>query len=373
MAYIETVIVTWNKKKYVLRLLEQLKNLNYPQDKIEIIVVDNNSSDGTAEAVELFYPHVRLIKNPENRGGAGGFNAGMLWVLKSRPDCEYLWLLDNDVLVHKNALQKLVEVMEKNPRAAICGSKIMDIDRPHEMIEIGAFIDYRFGDVRQNVPPRQKLQYPDAVFEVDYVAACSLLARTRFVKEMGIWHEKFFIYWDDMEWGARFKTAGYKVLASNASIAYHPSWGKRIADNSAIWRNYYRIRNALWFYNNYSSGLKKRFLLACMILRYMRYSAGANIRAQTALSRAYVKGVKDFFNNSYGKKNLYIPPDDLAVRMDFEKKKPIAAVEKMNFRELCRIPFVTLSFLFQVLLCLPEKDASDRRAGLQPGDPICRN
>lgn len=473
MAYIETVIVTWNKKKYVLRLLEQLKNLNYPSDKIEFIVVDNDSSDGTAAAVESSYPQVKLIKNPENRGGAGGFNTGMRWVLQNRPDCKYLWLLDNDVLVHKDALKKLVEVMEKNPRAGICGSKIMDIDRPWEMIEVGAFIDYHFGDVRRNLPPWEKLRDPDAVFEVDYVAACSLLARTRFVKEMGIWHEKFFIYWDDMEWGARFNATGYKVLASNASTVYHPSWGGRTADNSAIWRNYYRIRNALWFYNNYSSGLKKRFLLACMILRYMRHSAGSGIRAQTELSRAYIRGVRDFFSNSYGKKNIYIPPEDLklylsdrkkrnlcvfiphrwdidaakeflsdlrdkfpgikftgivpeadvrkwhpifkkgdmityrrlkngnlswadkynimkflgtrswnllitthlvpkmgviwgrdVVRIDFEKEKPIASAEKMNFKDLCRIPFATLSFLFQVLFRLPEKDADNRRVGL---------
>jgi GT2 family glycosyltransferase len=306
------IIVTWNKKNDVMRLLDQLKDIYYPPDKLEILVVDNHSSDGTAEAIASAYPEVILIRNQENLGGTGGFNTGMRWVLENRPECEFLWLLDNDVLVDKKALISLVRVMNKNPRAAICGSKIMDIDVPDRLIEIGAFIDYSTGDIRTNVPDPALLSNPDAVFEVDYVAACSLLARTAYIKDAGLWHEAFFIYWDDMEWGARFKSLGYQVLASNASIVWHPSWAGRTSDGSEIWRCYYRSRNALAFFNHYSGGgMKRRLLLAKMLLRFMRFATGDAIRSYSALSEAYFRGIRDFFAGSYGKKTFRMPSADL--------------------------------------------------------------
>lgn len=305
------VIVTWNKKKDVLNLLGQLQNISYPLNSLEIVVVDNCSSDGTVSAIRSAFPRVQILENPENLGGAGGFNAGMRWSLENRPAADYLWLLDNDVQLDEHALTVLVSVMEARPDAAVCGSRIMNSENRGELIEIGAFIDYRFGDIRRNMPGEKDLENPDAVFEVDYVAACSLLARTNHVRKLGLWHEKFFIYWDDMEWGARFNAAGYKVLASNASVVYHPSWAGRNADNSAIWRNYYRVRNALWFFSTYTRGMRRRWLMSCMILRYMKSAAVACIRRQSGLSKAFIRGIEDFFIDSFGKKAFDMPHDRL--------------------------------------------------------------
>lgn len=320
---VEAVIVTWNKRDDVIQLLEQLKHINYPIEKLEITVVDNHSTDGTIKEIETFYPSVNLIKNRENLGGAGGFNAGMRWVLENRPACEYMWLLDNDVLVDKNALKELVAVMNSNPEAGICGSKIINIADPNEVIEVGAFIDYSFGGIRENIPDRIELQDQEAIFEVDYVAGCSLLARTKYVRRIGVWHEHFFVYWDDMEWGARFNAFGYKVLASNASVVYHPSWAGRCVDNSAIWRNYYRTRNSLWFFNNYSTGIRRRLLLACMIVRFARHAASTCLAAHSGLSHAFQQGVEDFLRGNYGKKEFRVPVDDFGAYLEDTKDRNV--------------------------------------------------
>jgi GT2 family glycosyltransferase len=313
---VQAVIVTWNKKEDVVRLLEGLKDIHYPPDRLSVLVVDNHSSDGTAGVIEKKFPQVILIKNPENLGGAGGFNAGMRWSLEHRPDAKYLWLLDNDVQVDGNALTALVSVMEQHPRAAICGSRIMNLDHMGELIEVGAFIDYDFGDIKQNRPI---INRANTVFKVDYVAACSLLVRKKCVEKMGLWHERFFIYWDDMEWGARFNAAGYEVLASNASVVYHPSWLGRTADNSAIWRNYYRVRNGLWFFSHYTSRLRRLPLLTRIIIRFMMYAANANLNSQPALSQAFIQGIGDFFQNSYGKKAFTMPPHHMDDYIEKEK------------------------------------------------------
>lgn len=320
---VEAIIVTWNKRDDVIQLLEQLKHIDYPVEKLGITVVDNDSTDGTIQEIETFYPSVNLIKNRENLGGAGGFNAGMRWVLENRPACEYMWLLDNDVLVDKGALRELVAVMNSNREAGICGSKIMNIENPNEVIELGAFFDYTLGNIRRNIPDCIELEDPQAVFEVDYVAGCSLITRTEYVKRLGLWHEHFFIYWDDMEWGARFNAFGYKVLASNASIVYHPSWAGRCADNSAIWRCYYRTRNSLWFFNNYCTGIWRRLLLAHMIIRSAMRAARTCLAANSTLSRAFLMGVEDFLKGRHGKKEFRLPADNLTKYLEGTKSKDI--------------------------------------------------
>lgn len=354
------VVVTWNKKKDVLKLLEQLGRITYPLEKLGIIVVDNNSTDGTAEAVESLYPSVELIRNRENLGGSGGFNTGMKWALKKGRDCEYLWLLDNDVLVHPDALKALVAVMKKNSSAGLCGSKILNIDNHDDLIEIGAFIDYRIGDISRNIPDKKELADPDSVFEVDYVAACSLLARMEFVRKLGLWDDRLFIYWDDMEWGARFNTAGYKVLASNASIVYHPSWEGRTFYHSAIWRYYYRVRNALWFFNNYCTGIGRRILLVRLILRFMRFAMEDGIRSYSLLSRSFMRGVDDFFIDSFGKKQFRIPANDLEKHIDGKKIRNISAfIHDSETADTARDFVCDLKKKFtrlKVLAVIPDKD-----------------
>jgi len=300
---VQVVIVTWNKEKDVTRLLEQLKDINYPEGKYEIAVVDNNSTDDTVQIIESTYPWVRLIKNPQNLGGAGGFNTGMRWVLENRPESKYMWLLDNDVLVDRNALEELVAVMECSPEAAMCGSKVMNVAKPSEIIEAGAFIDYDFGQTRSNKPQDDH----DSIYQVDYVAACSLLVRSESVRRLGLLNESLFIYWDDMEWGARFKASGYEVLASAASVVYHPSWAERTGDTSAIWRRYYRTRNRLWFFSNYTTGAKRRLLLARIALYSTMFALANCIGGDLKASRAIIRGIEDFLRDAYGKRYFHLP------------------------------------------------------------------
>ncbi|MDY6986991.1 MAG: glycosyltransferase family 2 protein [Thermodesulfobacteriota bacterium] len=300
---VSVIIVTWNKKGDVIRLLEQLKEINYPGDNYDIIVVDNSSSDNTVHVIEADYPWVRLIKNPQNLGGAGGFNTGMRWVLENRSESKYMWLLDNDVMVDGNALKELVAVMESSPEAAMCGSKVMNIAKPSEIIEAGAFLDFVSGKTRSHRPRNDA----DSVHQVDYVAACSLLVRTESVRQIGMLQEDLFIYWDDMEWGARFNASGQKVLACCASVVYHPSWGERTADNSAEWRNYYRTRNRLWFFSNYTTGAKRRLLLARIALYSTMFALANCIGCDLKVSHAIIRGIEDFLRDAYGKRDFHLP------------------------------------------------------------------
>lgn len=300
---VAVIIVTWNKKADVLHLLQSLAVLRYPKEHLRIIAVDNDSKDGTVAAIHEQYPDVQLVAKAENTGGAGGFNTGMRTAL-AHEGTSYLWLLDNDAVVEPDALIHLVSTLETHSNAAVCGSRIVALENREHMIEVGAFIDYTSGDIRQHRPGHEDAENASGVYEVDYVAACSLLARASAVREVGLWHEELFIYWDDMEWGARFAASGFKILGCDASIVYHPSWVGRATDNSAGWRNYYRSRNGLWFFNNYRQGLGRRILLMRMVLRILKASLTTALASEGALSRSFSLAVRDFLKGRYGKREL---------------------------------------------------------------------
>ena len=99
------VTVNWNKRDYVLNLLNSLKHINY--DNYNIIVVDNASTDDSVTAIKEHFPNVNLIVNSENLGGTGGFNTGIKYVLEATDKYKYIWLLDNDAVVEKDTLIEL--------------------------------------------------------------------------------------------------------------------------------------------------------------------------------------------------------------------------------------------------------------------------
>ena len=105
------VIVTYNRKELLKESINALLKQNYKN--LRILIIDNNSTDGTKEHIseELKNENVIYENTGENLGGAGGFNYGMK--LAANMDCDYVWIMDDDCIVHKDSLQELVNSAEK--------------------------------------------------------------------------------------------------------------------------------------------------------------------------------------------------------------------------------------------------------------------
>ncbi len=97
------------------------------------------------------FPNVQVIENSENLGGTGGFNTGLQYAF-DQPDgkYDYLWLLDNDVQVHYNALSELISLLESEQDVAIAGSTMMQLTSPWRINEMGAFVDLGRGTLLLN-------------------------------------------------------------------------------------------------------------------------------------------------------------------------------------------------------------------------------
>jgi GT2 family glycosyltransferase len=312
------LIVTWNKKEYVLDLLRSVHEISYPEEAIDILVVDNDSRDGTADAIATGYSKVHILRNPENLGGTGGFNAGLQWAFDQDPSrYDYIWLLDNDVVVHHQALRELVCVLEENTDAAIAGSTMMQLDYPWRINETGASVNLKYGNLVLNNHRREIswwkhqpveylrfspkniatfLGYPDDFMDVDYVAAASLLVRADIARSAGLWLD-FFIHYDDVEWCLRISRMGYRILVSFNSVIWHMSAVAKVP----TWIQYYDSRNALYFLKAHGNSGK---VLRGAIGRVLLKALYCTLIGKPELGRMHLMAVDDFKNGRMGKKEL---------------------------------------------------------------------
>lgn len=312
------IIVTWNKKRYVLDLLKSVNALDYPRHALDVLVVDNASQDGTADAIAADYPEIFLIRNAENIGGTGGFNTGLQWAFEQpEGSYKYLWLLDNDVLVHRHALTALVEILETNPDVAIAGSTMMQLDFPWRINEMGCFVKRNSGALILNRhfeeivswrgrPVQELLQgkadltqlipHCRPFMDVEYVAAASLVVRTEVAKQVGLWKD-FFIHFDDVEWCLRIGEQGHRIVVSAQSLIWHLSAAAKVP----TWVLYYDNRNVLATMQAHGSKHKDIAHTISYILKKGVYYA---LLGKADLSRLHKDAVEDFLNNRLGKKNI---------------------------------------------------------------------
>ncbi len=290
MEKIAVIIVNWNKKEYLDRLMNSLFKIDNPP--IDITVVDNASTDESITFIKEHYPHINLIENSTNLGGTGGFNTGLNYVIE-KGTYLYAWLLDNDAEVESDTLVNLYNTMKSDRNIALCGSKIVDPEDKKTIVETGGIISWTGATTMAQNKGKCKEEV-SVIIDVDYVAACSVLVNIEIVKKIGIMDEKFFLLWDDIEWGWRFKKYGYRVCVSCSSTVYHPDFSNQ---RDSYVKRYYSSRNALYFFRSAEKG--KYFKNS--LKRTISIKLFFKLVGEISQSEATQRGIKDFKDSKTGK------------------------------------------------------------------------
>ncbi|GEM_PF-314853 len=259
-------IVNYNGIKYLKECLESIRQLNYPKDQYEIIVVDNMSTDGSCELIESYYNEVNLIKSDKNLGFAGGCNLGM-----KHSKGEYLVMLNNDSVVDCNWLGELIKIAEDNKDVAIVGSKILFKYNPNIINNAGSYIttngdggDVGFGHTDVG-------QY-DTVRDVLSVCGASALIKRELIEEIGGFDDDFFMYYEDTDLCYRTKLYGKRIVYNPRSIMYHVHSGTSIEWSQSF--TFYVFRNKILMHIKNSS----LFLLLNVLRPYSIQVVSESIR-----------------------------------------------------------------------------------------------
>jgi GT2 family glycosyltransferase len=294
-AQVTVVIVTWNKRADVLNLLDSLQAIRC--NCANIVVVDNASTDGSAEAIREHPLSVQLLVNGENLGGTGGFNTGIRYALQHLEQ-QYLWLLDNDAEVTASTLERMLAVMEADRSVAVAGSCIMSPEDHGLIVEAGGFVDSNSATWR---PHRRYQRYDPAslagaVEEVDYVPACSALFRAEAFGKVGILDERFFLHWDDIDFCARAREAGGRVVAVLGSQVFHGA-----EKGHSRMTLYYDFRNALLYFSKHATGLELLRSLLALLARNLVTSAYSYLTGSRRVAAYLQLGVNDFLKQRFGR------------------------------------------------------------------------
>ncbi len=212
---LSVVIVNWNGGEYLMNCLSSL----FEQDvDMEVILVDNASTDRSQIEAKRRFPKIKLLQMEENLGYAKGCNEG---IKASRG--KYILILNPDVVLLPGALSNLLSFAEKHPEAGIIGPQLLDFDGKLQM-SCRSFPSYETGIFRgtflEKLLPRSRSlsRYLLSNWDhstpryVDWVSGAAMLLRREFLQEAGIFDETFYMYCEDVDMGMRAKEFGWKVL-----------------------------------------------------------------------------------------------------------------------------------------------------------------
>ena len=209
------IIVNFNAREHLVNCLQSLVR-DRPAADHEVIVVDNASTDGSADSVQVRFPWVKLIRLPSNAGFAAGNNAG---IRVSSGDL--LLLLNNDTVVPAGAVDSLISALLAHPDAAVAGPRLVDAHGRAEL-SFGPMIS-PFGEFRQkltmmlhrrNVPAVSAWVERETRREqyVDWVSGACLLVHRADAEAVGLLDERYFLYTEDVDFCASIRARGRRVL-----------------------------------------------------------------------------------------------------------------------------------------------------------------
>jgi GT2 family glycosyltransferase len=215
---IAIVVLNWNRRDDTLGCLQSLAEAQI--DGAALFVVDNGSRDGSVEAIRQRFPAVRVVALPENRGFAGGNNAGMRAALAA--GAHGVLLLNNDTRVAPDFLVPMLWALDAYPRAAAVCSAIHRLDRP-EMLDV-AYARVRF-EQRDAVQLCGVNALPGDGFgsrcEIEVAVGCSMLITAAALRDVGLFDERYFAYHEDVDWSLRARRAGYQLVYEPFSRVLH--------------------------------------------------------------------------------------------------------------------------------------------------------
>ncbi|SJM94023.1 glycosyltransferase family 2 protein [Crenothrix polyspora] len=297
-ATVIAVMVNWNGKYYLQASLSTLLSELALHDG-KLLLVDNNSSDGSCEYVKHHFPEVSILQTGENLGGAGGFSAGMKIALQCS-QCQFIWLLDNDIIIEKNALKPLLDCLNANPKSGAAGSQICLYNQPEIVQEIGAHFSPWIGSLKLCFSGQFRVPINTQPWTVDYLAACSVLLKKSCVENVGIFGD-FFIFYDDVEWGLRAQSKGWLLWGVPSSVIRHNFSATK---PTVAWREYYRKRNRLTVLALYppKKGGSIAIFLNLLNLNYLIFSH--KWQGYFDLYYAYLWARQDTLEGKLGKRDL---------------------------------------------------------------------
>jgi GT2 family glycosyltransferase len=294
---IAIVVLNWNGKQDTLTCLASLAQLN-----AEVIVVDNGSTDGSADAFRTQFPQYHLIENGENYGFAEGNNVGIRFAMHRGADM--IMLLNNDTVVAPDILDHFVAQFAAAPEVGILGANICLFGQRETLDHLGGMWNPKtatFTFVGKNEPATQWQESQ----ELDYVCGAGIIIRRAVIEAIGLLDPRFFLIWEESDYCFRARRAGFKVATCPKARIWHKvsaSFTSKPHSTYFWWRN-----RLLWIEKNCSFREKTSLYLRILIpeaIHKLKIHAILFIKRKKEKliqNRAALCGMRDYALRRFGK------------------------------------------------------------------------
>ncbi len=217
---VAVLIVAFNGRQYLSECLDSVLASDDGPIARHVVVVDNASTDGTADFLASKYPDVRLVRSEVNLGFAGGNNLGWDQIARLYPRVDYVALLNQDTIVANGWLKPLVAYLYDHPIAGAAQPRIVlhpRTDMLNTAGNVSHFLGFGF---------MTGYQEPDngnyrSVRTIDFASGAAALVRARPLRQAGLFNERMFLYMEDAELGWKLRQLGYETVFVPQSVAYH--------------------------------------------------------------------------------------------------------------------------------------------------------
>lgn len=250
------IVLNWNAEKYITPCLQSLRRLAVRPHQVEVVVVDNASTDHSVRLIKKKFPWTKLIQTGQNLGYAEGNNVGLQYALDQGSD--FAWIVNPDVQVHRQALLALVSAAADHPQGGIFGSKCYfakgfefhkDRYTPAQLGQViwyaGGKIDWANLITRHVGVDEVDIGQYNQLRETDFVTGTSFFIRRQVLDQVGLIDPKYFLYYEETDLCVRAVRHGWKLYYVPESVVWHANAQATGVGSALV--DYYTTRNRLLF------------------------------------------------------------------------------------------------------------------------------
>ena len=291
---VAAVVLAYNGRDVTLQSLASLRRMSY--GACDLVVVDNGSTDGSAEAIAAAFPEVRVLRTATNLGPAGGANLGIRWALDQRGAgrYDYVLVLNNDIEVDPAMLGEMVRVAEAEPAVGSVGPKAYYHGDPNRIWSAGGRIRFREAVTWERGQREVDRGQWDRDEDVEYLNGCAVLVRRHAFEQVGLWDPLFHLAVEDADWSLRARRRGWRCRYAHRARLWH-----MVSHTTGPYRaakTFQTGRSTALFVRRYARPWQWASFLLCLAAAipaaWLREARRGNQRAAVAKLRGVIAGLR---------------------------------------------------------------------------------
>ncbi len=283
------ITLNWRQPKTTIECVRALQAMHYPE--LDILVIDNGSRDDSLGLFNQELPSVLVKALPTNIGFASGSNVGICYALDHGYD--YALLINNDAFPAPDMLSKLTAVAD--PDIALCAPKIFYEQEPTRLWFAGGIKHPNLLEIRKT--GRGKLDNSDwGSRDVDYLLGTCLLINLNTINDIGLFDQRYFMYYEDLDWCIRFRQFGYRLRFVSDAHLYHRVAVSTGGLDSPL-RLYYIGKSSVIFFYTHAKQGKPLYIFFYRVVSILKKTTHLLLTKQFTGIYYYLKGLRDGWKN----------------------------------------------------------------------------